>query len=133
MPFVLLALGILFFIVALQGTQGTLFTLLKSEFVGSNSFVVWASALIIIGLLGYIKPIRPISHAMLVLIVLVMVLTNGKGFFSQFNAAIRSPQSPSAPSSGAQTSGVLAAPVASSGFLGNALPDILSSQPASVP
>ena len=101
MPFVLLAVGILFFIVAIQGTQGGLFALLKSEFVGTNSFVVWAAALVIIGLLGYIKPIRPISHAFLVLILLVLVLSNGKGFFSQFNAAIRSPVAPSV-GSGAQ-------------------------------
>ena len=130
MPFVLLALGILFFVVAIQGTQGSLFTLLKSEFVGTNSFVVWASALIIIGLLGYIKPIRPISHAMLVLIVLVMVLTNGKGFFSQFNSAIRSPATPT-PATGATpaaSAGALPAPVSQSNFLGSALPDVLTQQ-----
>jgi hypothetical protein len=95
MPFVLLALGILFFIVSLQGTQGSLFSLLKSEFVGTNSFVVWAAAFVIIGLLGYIKPIRPITHAFLVLMLLVLILTNGTGFFSQFNAALKSPVTPS--------------------------------------
>jgi hypothetical protein len=108
MPFVLLALGILFFIVSLQGTQGSLFTLLKSEFVGTNSFVVWAAAFVIIGLLGYIKPIRPITHAFLVLLLLVLVLTNGKGFFSQFNSALRSPVAPSVPTgtTGAATQSV---------------------------
>ena len=100
MPFVLLALGILFFIVSLQGTQGSLFDLLKSEFVGTNSFVVWAAAFVIIGLLGYIKPIRPITHAFLVLMLLVLVLTNGKGFFSQFNSALRSPTAPTASTGG---------------------------------
>lgn len=106
MPFVLLALGILFFVVSLQGTQGSLFTLLKSEFVGTNSFVVWAAAFVIIGLLGYIKPIRPITHAFLVLLLLVMVLTNGKGFFSQFNSALRSPVTPTATPAGAATQSV---------------------------
>jgi hypothetical protein len=95
MPFVLLILGILFFIVSIQGTQGSFFSLIKSEFVGSNSFVVWAAALVIIGLLGYIKPIRPISHAFLVLIVLVLVLANGKNFVANFNSAIRNPVAPS--------------------------------------
>jgi hypothetical protein len=94
-PFVLLVLGILFFVVSLQGTQGSLFALLKSEFVGTNSFVVWAAAFVIIGLLGYIKPIRPITHAFLVLMLLVLILTNGKGFFSQFNSALASPVTPS--------------------------------------
>lgn len=104
MPFVLLALGILFFVVSLQGTQGSLFDLLKSEFVGTNSFVVWAAAFVIIGLLGYIKPIRPITHAFMVLLLLVLVLTNGKGFFSQFNSAIRSPVAPAATPAGATPS-----------------------------
>lgn len=119
MPFVLLALGILFFIVSLQGTQGSLFTLLKSEFVGTNSFVVWAAAFVIIGLLGYIRPIRPITHAFLVLLLLVLVLTNGKGFFSQFNSALRSPVAPAAPTgtTGAATQSVSAsaAPLALAG------------------
>ena len=127
MPFVLLALGILFFVVAIQGTQGTLFSLLKSEFVGSNSFVVWASALIIIGLLGYIKPIRPISHAFLALVVLVMVLANGRGFFSQFNAAIRSPAAP-APATGATPASIAAPAMPSSNFLGSAVPDSIAQQ-----
>ena len=129
MPFVLLALGILFFIVSIQGTQGSLFSLLKSEFVGSNSFVVWAAAFVIIGLLGYIKPIRPITHAFLVLMLLVLVLTNGKGFFSQFNSAIRSPIAPTGATPTGTTSGAIAAPVSSSNFLGNALPDILTGAP----
>ena len=111
MPFVLLALGILFFVVSLQGTQGSLFDLLKSEFVGTNSFVVWAAAFVIIGLLGYIKPIRPITHAFLVLLLLVLVLTNGKGFFSQFNSALRSPAAPSVPTG---TTGATAQSVSSS-------------------
>ena len=129
MPFVLLALGILFFIVSLQGTQGSLFTLLKSEFVGTNSFVVWAAAFVIIGLLGYIKPIRPITHAFLVLLLLVLVLTNGKGFFSQFNSALRSPVAPPAPTGTTGATPAVAAPAAqNAGFLGSAVPDILSTQ-----
>ena len=129
MPFVLLALGILFFIVSLQGTQGSLFTLLKSEFVGTNSFVVWAAAFVIIGLLGYIKPIRPITHAFLVLLLLVLVLTNGKGFFSQFNSALRSPVAPPAPTGTTGATPAVAAPAAqNAGFLGSAVPDILATQ-----
>jgi hypothetical protein len=134
MPFVLLLVGILFFVVALQGTQGSLFSLLKSEFVGTNSFVVWAAAFVIIGLLGYIRPIRPITHAFLVLMLLVLILTNGKGFFSQFNAALRSPVAPasaasSTSSSASSSPGAIAAPVSSSNFLGNALPDVLTGAP----
>lgn len=94
-PFVLIALGILFLVVAVQGTQGSLFALLKSEFVGTNSFIPWVAAFVILGLAGYIKPIRPVTHAFLALLFLVLVLVNGKGFFAKFNAAIKNPVAPS--------------------------------------
>lgn len=114
MPFVLIFLGILLLVVSIRGTQGDFFSLLQSEFAGSNSFVVWASAFIILGLLGYIRPIRPITHAFLVLLLLVLILTNGKGFVSQFNAAIRSPVAPSVnATSSSQTVAGGAAPVGS--------------------
>jgi hypothetical protein len=102
MPFVLLAFGILFLVIAWQGTQQDLFALLKSEFVGKNSFLVWIAAILILGLAGYIKPIRPVTHAFMVLILIVLVLANGGKVFANFNAAIRAPTAPGG-QSGAQT------------------------------
>jgi len=99
MPFVLLVFGILFLVVSIRGTQGQFFALLKSEFVGTNSFVVWGSALLILGMIGYIRPIRPAAQAMMGLVLLVIVLAN-KGFFAQFNQAIRDPVGGQAPVSG---------------------------------
>lgn len=96
MPFVLIALGLLFLVVAVQGTQGSLFSLLKSEFVGTNSFIPWVAAFVILGLAGYIKPIRPLTHAFLALLFLVLILVNGKGFFARFNDAIKNPVAPTA-------------------------------------
>lgn len=101
MPFVLLALGILFIVVAVKGTQGDFYALLKSEFVGTNSFIPWIAAIVILGLAGYIKPIRPITHAFLVLVILVMILANGGKVFGQFNKAIANPVAPSGAPSGA--------------------------------
>ena len=62
------------------------------------------------------------------LIVLVMILANGKGFFTQFNAAIRAPVTPTA--TGASGAGAAAPAVSSSNFLGSAVPDILTGAPA---
>ena len=95
MPFVLLVLGLLFLIVAVRGTQNDFFSLVKQEFTGQNNFVVWASAFIILGLIGYIKTLKPVSDAFIGLIALVLILTKGQGFFSKFNAGIRSPVAPS--------------------------------------
>lgn len=90
MPFVFLGLGIFLLIVALRGQASNMASLLKSEFTGSNGFIPWALALIILGMLGYIKQIKPITQAFMGLVLLVMLISN-KGFFAQFNAAIKAP------------------------------------------
>lgn len=90
MPLVFIVLGILFLVVSIRGTQGELWDLLKSEFQGQNGFVVWASAILILGFIGYWKRIRPVSDAGIGLIFLVLILSNG-GFFAKFNQAIRNP------------------------------------------
>jgi hypothetical protein len=126
MPFILIALGILFLVVAVQGTQGTLFTLLKSEFVGNNSFVVFAAAFVVLGLIAYIKPVRPVAHALMALVFLVLLLTNGKGFFSQFNAALKNPVAPSAASNTSTPSLTAGSPVTLYGGSGTVLPNLTS-------
>lgn len=102
MPLVFIVLGLLFLVVAINGTHRDLWALLKSEFTGTNSFVVWASALVILGLVGYWKKIRPVTDAGIGLIFLVLIIAN-KGFFAKFNAAIRNPTAPSAPASALTT------------------------------
>lgn len=97
MPFVFVVIGLLFLVVAIRGTQAEMFALLKSEFVGTNSFVPWVAALLILGSLGYAKPIRPITDAMMGLIILVMILANKGGFFAAFNRQIDNPTAPSTP------------------------------------
>jgi hypothetical protein len=83
MPFVMLIVGVLLIVAGVRNTQGTLFTLLKSDFSGQGSFIPWIVAIAAIGGLGYIKPIRPITTAFLALVILVMFLSNG-GFFDKF-------------------------------------------------
>jgi drug/metabolite transporter (DMT)-like permease len=92
-PLVFLAVGILFLVLARNGTQGDFEQLLKADFVGSQSFLVWGSAILILGLVGFFKPVRPISDALIGLIILVLILGNS-GAFANFNAAIRNPTAP---------------------------------------
>lgn len=123
MPFVFLLLGVGMLAVAVRGTHQQAFALIKSEFTGSNSFVVWALALFVLGGLGYIQKIRPIADGMVLLVLLVIFLTNnrpgstGGGFFAQLNAQIRNP-APAAPA----PSGVPNA--APPGALGSPLPPL---------
>ena len=95
MPFVFLILGIVLLIVAVKGTQGDMFALLKSEFTGSNNFLVWVMAIAVLGALGYVKPIKPIANGMLFLVLLVIVVKNGGTFFSSFNQQVANPVAPS--------------------------------------
>lgn len=88
MPFVFLVVGIGLVVVAIRGTQKDAFALLQSEFAGPNSFVKWALAIFILGGLGYIPVIRPITRAMLLLVILVIFLRNGTGLFAQFNQQV---------------------------------------------
>jgi hypothetical protein len=107
MPFVFLIVGLGFLVVAVRGTQKDAFALLQSEFSGPNSFVRWALAIFILGALGYIPVIKPVTRALLVLVLLVIILTNGKGLFAQFNTQVRNPVAPSS----ATTSGTSSASV----------------------
>lgn len=100
MPFIFLGLGLLFFVVAVRGTHGDFFALLKSEFTGPNNFVVWAMAFVMIGAVGFWKPARPVAVGFIILLFLVLVLTQGVGFFDKFNAAIKNPVAPSVTPSG---------------------------------
>ena len=83
MPFVILVVGCALVISAVRDKQDQLFTLIKSDFTGQGSFAPWVISLLVIGGLGYFKPIKPVTDAFLVLVILVLFLSNG-GFFQKF-------------------------------------------------
>jgi membrane-bound acyltransferase YfiQ involved in biofilm formation len=87
MPFVFIIIGLTLLISGVRDTQDALFTLLQNDFQGQQSFIPWIVAILIIGMLGYIETIKPISRSFLVLLILVLFLSNG-GFFSKFSAAL---------------------------------------------
>jgi hypothetical protein len=93
MPFVLIVAGVVLLIAGVRNTQGTLYTLVRGDFTGPNNFVYWFLAIMIIGAIGYIPKLKPISIAFLTLVILVLFLKQGTGFFDQFKAQIGSSQS----------------------------------------
>jgi apolipoprotein N-acyltransferase len=97
---VFVVVGLLFLVVAVRGTQDALFSLLKSEFTGTGSFIPWAAAIFILGAIGYAKPVKPVADAMIGLVVLGMVLNNKGGIFKQFETQINNPTAPAATSTG---------------------------------
>jgi hypothetical protein len=87
MPFALLIVGVFLLVAGVRGTQNTLFALVKGDFTGTDNFIYWLLAILIIGAIGYIPKLKPISTGFLVLVIVVLFLSKG-GFFAQFTSAI---------------------------------------------
>lgn len=86
MPLVILVIGLMLFVSGMRNTQDEFLTLVKSDFTGgqnSNGFLSWMLAIAAIVGIGYYKPVRPISDAFLLLVIIILFLSN-KGVASQF-------------------------------------------------
>ena len=105
MSFALIIIGLFLLISAIKNTQGSLFTLIHGDFTGSNNFIFWLVAILIVGAVGYIERIKPVSNAFLVLIVLALFLKKGAPLFTTFTSSIASTQQASA-STGSNTQSV---------------------------
>lgn len=84
MPFIAIFIGICLVIVGAQNTQSQFFQLLETD---SQGFGKWALAIFAIGALGYIKAIRPITDAFLVLVVMGLFFSNSGFFANLFSQA----------------------------------------------
>lgn len=91
MPFLFIVAGLVLTISAVRGTNGDLLTLLKADVTGKNNFIYWMVAILVIGALGYIPSVKPLSRAFLVLVLVVLFLKSG-GVFQQFTSALSTTQ-----------------------------------------
>jgi len=100
MPFALLIIGIVLLTSAVRDSQNDLFGLVKGDFTGQGNFVFWVVSLLIIGAIGYIPKLKPISDGFLILVLIVLFLTKGNpsgvggGFFTKFISGIQSTTTP---------------------------------------
>lgn len=99
MPVILILFGIILVTAAVRNTQDELFRLVQGDFIGPNNFIYWILAILIIGSLGYVPRLRPVSTMFMALVIVVLFLTRGKGFFDQFVSQISSATA-TAPSKG---------------------------------
>jgi hypothetical protein len=60
-------------IAALRNSQGTLFTALTTDVPG---YVVWAAALLAVGAIGFVRPLKNVSDALIVLVITVLIVNN---------------------------------------------------------
>jgi len=109
MSFALFITGAVLLVASVKNTQDNLFALVQGDFTGQNNFMYWFVSILVIGAVGYIEKLKPLSIAFLTLLILVLVLTRG-GLFDKFTAAIGSTQSATA--TPAVSSGMGAAPAA---------------------
>lgn len=93
MPFAFIIVGLVLLVSGVRNTTSQLTTLVKGDITGTGSYLRWMFAILVIGGLGYIKPIQPISRMFLVLVIIVLFLANG-GVFASFNSQLFSPPSP---------------------------------------
>jgi hypothetical protein len=90
MPFVLIFVGIAFAVLAWNGSSNVknAGVLLKNEmFGGSDPFYKWLGALILLGMIGYIRSARGLSTALLTLVLLAIILS--KKNFNSFTALLK--------------------------------------------
>lgn len=88
MPFILLIVGAMLLVSGVKGTDDKLIELVKSDFAGgpkNNGFLSWMLAIGAVTAVGYYKPIKPISNALLLLIFMMLFLSN-RGIASQFDS-----------------------------------------------
>ena len=78
MPFVLISIGSIIAYLDYMGTGNlkAAGNLLKAElFTNNPPYYKWLGALVIVGLIGYIPELQPVSMAFLVLILLAIILS----------------------------------------------------------
>jgi hypothetical protein len=88
MPFALIIIGLLMVITGARGTYAEFGKTIAGEFQGQNNFVYWFGAIIIVGSIGYVQELRTISRLLLALVIIVLILSH-KGFFQQFQSALK--------------------------------------------
>lgn len=90
MPYLLLVSGIVMLVSAVRGTYTDLIHLVTGEFQGSNAsnnFMYWIAAILILGMVGYVKTLETFSRTMLALVIIALLLSNA-GFFKTFFESI---------------------------------------------
>ena len=85
MAFAFLFFGLILIVAAIRGKHDDLFKLLKDDFSGSDNFFVWLLAIVFLVALGNVERLRPVTDAFLGLIIVVIILANGRnGLFNKF-------------------------------------------------
>lgn len=89
MPFALLIVGVVLLVSSVRNTQDDLYALVKGDFTGPNNYLYWMVSILLIGAVGYIPTLKPLSRIFLVLVIVVLFVRKGgvgTNILQQFNA-----------------------------------------------
>lgn len=89
MPILFIGTGLIFILAGLKGNAGQLYNLLAQDFTGKNNYIYWMVSILVLGSLGYVPSLQKLSRLFLILVLLVLLLDN-KGFFAQLQNFINS-------------------------------------------
>jgi flagellar biosynthesis component FlhA len=95
LPFAFIIVGTVLLISGVKGTSQDLLTLVKGDLTGTNNYLYWVIAILIVGSIGYIPGFKKFSVAFLSLVLLVLFIREGNpqgsggGFFQEFQTAIQ--------------------------------------------
>lgn len=102
MAFLALLIAIVLIVVAIRGTQDSLFAALMKDVPG---FAIWAAAIFALALIGFVPGLKPVSRGLLALVLLVIVLHNYQAILASFTGAAQNPTGSGAGTSGGSSSG----------------------------
>src|ERR1700748_1990723 len=89
MPYALILIGAIALVAAVRNTHKDLWALVKGDFTSQNGFLTWVAAIAVVGAMGYVPRLKPLSVAFMSLLLLVLVISNG-GVFAKLQTFIQS-------------------------------------------
>ena len=92
MPILFGLFGLILIVSGVRGTvtsgNPSLVSLIKGDFTGTDPFWKWMLAILLIGAIGYVPNLRPISRAFMALVIVVFVLSN-QALFTQLQSVFK--------------------------------------------
>lgn len=88
MPLFALFIGIIIIVAAFRNSHAALFGAIATD---APKFIVWAAAIIALGVIGFIPGLKPVSRLLLALVIIVLVVNNYQRLTKGFQNAWQNP------------------------------------------
>lgn len=88
MPYALILMGAVLLVAGVRNTYPDLWKLVQNDFTAQGGFLSWVAAIAVVGGMGYIPKLKPLSIAFMTLLLIVLVLSNG-GVFQKLQTFIQ--------------------------------------------